>query len=47
MNVIGDLRVFSAIVGVALVGGIWVGMLIAPRLGRLTDDDDEGSGDDD
>jgi hypothetical protein len=47
MNVIGDLLVFVAIVGVMLVGGIWLGMLIAPRLGRLTDDDEEGSGDDD
>lgn len=46
MSELGALLVFIVIVGVVLVGGIWVGMLIAPRLGRLTDSDEEGPGDD-
>lgn len=43
--------VYAVVVAVLLVGGVWIGMLIAPRLGRLTeppsDVDDEGPGDDD
>jgi hypothetical protein len=40
-----DLVIFAAIVGVAVVGGIGLGMLVARRLGRLIDDDEE-QGDD-
>lgn len=39
--------VFIAIAGALLAGGIWLGMLIAPRLGRLADPDDEAPSDDD
>jgi len=39
--------VYLAIVGVLVAGAVWVGMLVAPRIARLTDDDDEGPGDDD
>lgn len=39
--------VLIAIAGALLAGGIWLGMLIAPRLGRLSDPDDEASSDDD
>jgi hypothetical protein len=39
--------VYIAIVGVLAAGAVWVGMLVAPRLGRLMDHDDEGPGDDD
>jgi hypothetical protein len=44
---LGDLVVFIGLVAALLVGGVWVGMLLAPRLGRLMDPDDEGPGDDD
>ena len=39
--------VYLAIVGVLVAGAVWVGMLVAPRIGRLMDHDDEGTGDDD
>ena len=39
--------VYLAIVGVLVAGAVWVGMLVAPRIARLMDDDDEGPGDDD
>ncbi len=39
--------VYLGIVGLIAAGGIWLGMLIAPRIGRLMDSSDEGSGDDD
>jgi hypothetical protein len=38
---------FVLVAGVLLVGAIWIGMLIAPRLGRLGDSEEEGTGDDD
>ena len=47
MSQLPDLLIFVALVAVALVGGIRVGMLLAPRLGRLMDPDDEAPGDDD
>jgi len=40
-----DLLVFIPLVAVVLVAGIGLGMLVAGRLGRLMDDDEE-SGDD-
>ncbi len=39
--------VLIAIAGALLAGGIWFGMLLAPRLGRLADPDDEAPSDDD
>jgi hypothetical protein len=47
VNELGTALIYLAIVGVLLAGGIWFGMLIAPRLGRLMDSDEEGPGDDD
>lgn len=47
MTEIGEVLVFVVVVGVLLVGGIWIGMLFAPRIGRLSDSEEEGSGDDD
>ena len=47
MNELGIGLVYLAIVGVLIAGAVWVGMLIAPRLTRLLDHDDEGPGDDD
>jgi hypothetical protein len=41
-----DLVVFLAIVGVVAVLGIVVGMLLAPRLDRLTEPQDEDDGGD-
>jgi hypothetical protein len=38
---VSDLVVFVGIVAVAVVGGIWLGMLVARRLGRLVDQDEE------
>jgi len=32
-----ELIVFGALVAVVAAAGIWLGMLIAPRLGRLAD----------
>jgi hypothetical protein len=36
-----DLVIFALIVPVVLVAGIRLGMLVARRLGRLMDDDEE------
>lgn len=47
MTAIGAGLVLVLVAGVLLVGGIWIGMLIAPRLGRLSDSEEEGTGDDD
>jgi uncharacterized protein YneF (UPF0154 family) len=45
--VITDLLVFILIVGVAAVVGVAVGILLAPRIERLTDKHDEEPGDGD
>jgi uncharacterized protein YneF (UPF0154 family) len=42
---VSDLLIFIPLVAVVLVAGIGLGMLVARRLGRLMDDDEE-SGDD-
>jgi uncharacterized protein YneF (UPF0154 family) len=42
---VSDLLVFIPLVVVVLVAGIGLGMLVARRLGRLMDDDEE-AGDD-
>jgi len=47
VTAIGAGLVLVLVAGVLLVGGIWIGMLIAPRLGRLSDSEEEGTGDDD
>jgi hypothetical protein len=47
VNELGLGLLYLAIVGVLAAGSVWVGMLVAPRLGRLLDHDDEGPGDDD
>ena len=47
MSDLGAALIYLAIVAVLVVGSIWFGMLIAPRLGRLLDPNDEGPGDDD
>lgn len=47
MTEIGEVLVFVVVVGVLLVGGIRIGMLFAPRIGRLSESEEEGSGDDD
>jgi hypothetical protein len=39
------LILFSAAVAVFAIGGVVVGMLVAPRLDRLTNKDDEDDGD--
>ncbi len=39
--------VFAALVAVVLVGGIRLGMLVAPRIGRLTERSEEEPGGDD
>ena len=39
--------VYLVIVGVLVAGAVWVGMLVAPRIGRLMDHDDEDTVDDD
>ena len=36
-----ELAIFVAIVAVALVGGIVIGMLAAPHIARLTESDEE------
>ena len=43
-----ELIVFLFAVGVFAIGGIAVGMLVAPRLGRLAEriDEDDGDGND-
>jgi hypothetical protein len=43
---LGAALLYLAIVGVLIAGAVWVGMLIAPRLMRLMDREDEGPGDD-
>lgn len=40
-----DLIVFLAAVGVIAIVGIGIGMLVAPRLGRLAERIDEDAGD--
>ena len=47
MSELGAALLYLAIVGVLVAGAVWVGMLIAPRLTRLMDHEDEGPGDDD
>jgi len=47
VSAIGAGLVFVLVAGVLLVGAIWIGMLIAPRLGRLGDSEEEGTRDDD
>ena len=47
MSTIPAILIYLGIVGVVLAGSIWLGMLIAPRIGRLMDSTDEGPGDDD
>ncbi len=43
-----DLIVFTVIVAVLAIVGIGIGMLVAPRLGRLAEriDEDDGDGND-
>lgn len=41
----GDLIVFVVAVGLFAIGGIVVGMLVAPRIGRLAERIDEDAGD--
>jgi len=43
--VIEALLLFSAAVAVFAIGGVVVGMLVAPRLDRLVNKDDEDDGD--
>jgi uncharacterized protein YneF (UPF0154 family) len=38
---VSDLLIFIPLVAVILVAGIGLGMLVARRLGRLMDDDEE------
>jgi hypothetical protein len=40
-----DLLIFVPLVALILVAGIGLGMLVARRLGRLIDDDEEPGGD--
>jgi hypothetical protein len=40
-----DLIVFLIAVGLFAIGGVVVGMLVAPRLGRLAERIDEDAGD--
>jgi hypothetical protein len=42
---IGELLVFIVAVGAFAIGGIVVGMLVAPRLARLAEPTDEDAGD--
>ena len=42
-----DLVVFAGIVAIVAVAGIGIGILVAPRLGRLTEPPDEDERDDD
>ena len=43
-----DLLIFAAIVAVVGIAGLGIGMLVAPRLERMTepDDEDQGAGND-
>jgi hypothetical protein len=43
---VADLVVFLALVAVVGVAGIRIGMLVAPRLGRLAEPHDEDEGGD-
>jgi hypothetical protein len=47
VSLLASVAVYAVIVVVLLIVAIWIGMLLAPRLGRLMDSDDEGPGDDD
>ena len=47
MSDLASVAIYLVVVGLLLGGGIWFGMLIAPRIGRLMDSSDEGPGDDD
>jgi hypothetical protein len=42
-----DLLIFAALVVLVAVAGIGLGILVAPRLGRLTEPPDEEERDDD
>ncbi len=44
MSGLGEAIVYLAIVGVIAVGAIRIGMLLAPRLDRVTTPDDEDDG---
>ena len=44
MSGIGEAIVFLGLVAVLAVVGVRLGMLVAPRLGRLTESDDEDQG---
>jgi len=39
-----ELTVFVGLVGLVAATGVWLGMLVAPRLGRLVEPPDEGPG---
>jgi hypothetical protein len=41
-----DLLIFVAVTGIVLGIGIWLGMLVAPRLFRYSEREDEEPGDD-
>ncbi len=45
---LGDLLIFVALVAVVAVAGVGLGMLVAPRLGRIAEphDEDDGAEDD-
>ena len=47
MSELGAALLYLAIVGVLVAGSVWVGMLVAPRLARLMDHEDEEPVDDD
>jgi hypothetical protein len=47
VNVLVDLVVFVAVVAVVLVVGIRLGMLVAPRIDRLSERNEEEQGGDD
>ena len=44
----GELLLFAVVVAVVAIVGVGIGMLVAPRLGRLAEriDEDEGDGND-
>jgi len=44
---VGELILFSGFVVLVVVVGLGLGMLIAPRLGRMASSDDEDDGGDD
>jgi hypothetical protein len=41
---VGDLLTFAALVAAVAVAGIWLGMLVAPRIARLTEPHEEDDG---